>query len=396
MKTLKFFLKNIVLALLMVALLVGFGVYLINGISEVEMQKSTYTRTDFDYYIASPDKKQAQDIEADPAVDRVFPFYAFARAFSADDDLLLIASDDMEDHGISVFSDEMLIEGSYDPSGAMLDMTAAETLGVSVGDTVTFAFAGQRIKRTVSAIYLPSTLAIMEDGVVLVAFDQEMSRLSIPKAYGGAFVSSHDRDGVAALLHNYVGEGNVTMTFEAYVARYCSEKLPGQTDADYQKECREKYAAYREELLASAMKDRGQVMDKQDGFNLIQEQVLTSEKEQNSIRKLAALAVFAVYTVISLVFVINNRADDRIRRDMGLHPRKMLRSYTLISVITSVLMAGATAAILIVKAGGSYFTSSCMGIVTLFACAPLAALIPIFVITMFYVNMIYGGFPARR
>jgi hypothetical protein len=396
MKTMKFFLKNAVLALIMIALLIGFGVYLINGISDVEMRKSTYTRTDFDYYIASPDKKQVQNIEANPAVDRVFPFYVFSRAFSADDDLLLIASDDMEDHGISIFSDEMLIEGRYDPSGAMLDMTAAETLGVSVGDTVSFSFAGQRIKRTVSGIYLPSTLAIMEEGVVLVAFDQELSRLSSPKAYGGAFVSSHDRDGVAALLNGYVGEGNVTMTFEAYVARYCGEKLPNQTDEAYQQECREKYAAYREELLASAMKDRGQVMDKREGFNLIQEQVLTSEKNQNSIRKLAALAVFAVYTIISLVFVINNRANDRIRRDMGLHPRKMLRSYTLISIVTSVLIASVTTAALIVKAGGSYFASSCMGIVALFACVPLAALLPIFVITMFYVNMVYGGFPARR
>jgi hypothetical protein len=81
---------------------------------------------------------------------------------------------------------------------------------------------------------------------------------------------------------------------------------------------------------------------------------------------------------------------------MGLHPRKMLRSYTLISIVTSVLSASVTTAALIVKAGGSYFASSCMGIVALFACVPLAALLPIFVITMFYVNMVYGGFPARR
>ncbi len=45
-----------------------------------------------------------------------------------------------------------------------------------VGDTVSFTLLGKKVTKTVAAIYLPSTLAIMEKGIVAVSLSDNMTR----------------------------------------------------------------------------------------------------------------------------------------------------------------------------------------------------------------------------
>lgn len=393
MTTIQTYLKYAVLAVLLIGVLIGLGVYLINGISDLELRKSTYTRTSFDFHIASPDKAQVQAIEADASVASIFPYYAYAKALSADDVLLLV-SDDMADYGASVLCEGTLIEGSFDQSGALLDKTAADALGVGVGDSVTFNLLGQRFTRTVAAIYLPSTLAIMEEGVVLVAADAAIAAVSAPTAYSGAFVVAADRAAAAALLTNYVGEGNVALSREQYVKLHCGNKMPNQTQEEYDAACDEKYAAYRADVLASARKDGGQVVDKEEAYALLHEQILTTEKKHSSLKTLSMVAAFAVFAVVSILFSVTNAANDRILRDDGLSAGKLYLSHAILAAATAALIAIVVGLALLLIAGGTYFAADCAGVVLSLALPTVVGLVPVLLAVFIYVKMLYGSSAA--
>ena len=176
MTNMKAYLKNIVFAVLLTAILIALGANGISSISDMELRKSTYTRTEFDFHIAAPDAAQVKTIAQNEAVKTIFPYYAYKKAFGNSNEIMLMVSDEMDKLGASVLSEGMLVEGSFNKDGAMLDKTAADILGVKVGDTVSFTLLGKKVTKTVAAIYLPSTLAIMEKGIVAVSLSDNMTR----------------------------------------------------------------------------------------------------------------------------------------------------------------------------------------------------------------------------
>ena len=391
MNNLKSYLKNVILAVLMIGLLIGLGASLINGIVDVELRKSTYTRTLFDFHIAAPDKAQVAAIKSDASVKCVFPYYAYAKAFSRSETVMLLASDDMDNAGASLLTEGTLIEGGFDANGIMLDKTAADALGVGVGDSLSFSLLGQKYTKTVAAIYLPSTFAIMENGIALVEFSAEMATASTPAAYGGAFIVANDRDGVATLFADYAGEGNVGLTLEQYIDLKCGTKLPNQTQEEYDAACAEKYAAYRADVLASAKKDGGQVVDKLDAYALLQEKIMTTEQKNANLRTLTMVAAFVVFAVAGILFIVTNAENDRISRDAGMRMGSMLRSYLLSSVVTALAVALVAGGVLFAIASGTYFAADCLGVVIALALPAVVALLPIFVAAWVYVKKLYGN-----
>ena len=379
MTRLKTYLKNIVLAVILVAMLVILGATAVSSISDMELRKSTYTRTEFDFHIAAPDAAQVGEIAKSEAVKTVFPYYAYKKAFGNTNEITLMASDEMDKLGASVLSEGMLIEGSFNGDGAMLDKTAADILGVKVGDTISFNLLGKRITKTVAAIYLPSTFAIMEKGVVAVSLSADMQK---PAAYGGAFIVTNDRGAVAELLSDYVGEGNVALTYEQYVEVQCGDKMPGQSDAEYEAECRQKYADYRNSVLESAKMGGGQVTDKLDAYSLLKEQILTTEKNTKTRMILAAVAAFAIFAIVGSLSIVTNAKNDSIDIGEGLDGWKMLKNYALSSTITAAFVAAVTGLSVFLIASATYFASECTFIVTSTA-LPVLAGIPVVVLVAF-------------
>ena len=375
----------------MIGLLIGLGASLINGIVDVELRKSTYTRTLFDFHIAAPDKAQVAAIKTDASVKCVFPYYAYSKAFSRNEEVLLLASDDMANAGASLLTEGTLIEGSFDASGIMLDKTAADALGVSVGDSLSFRLLGESYTLKVAAIYLPSTLAIMEKGIALVEFSEKMAAAATPIAYGGAFIVANDRGGVADLLADYAGEGNVSLTLEQYIDLKCGNKLPNQTDAEFEAACAEKYAAYRAEVLTSAKKDGGQVVDKLDAYALLQEKIMTTEQKNANLRTITMIAALVVFAVAGILFTVTNAENDRIRRDAGMPMGQMLLSYLLASVITALAIALVAGGVLLCIALGTYFAADCIGVVLSLVLPVAAALVPILLAAWGYVKKLYGN-----
>ena len=382
----KAYLKNIVFAVLLTAILIALGANGISSISDMELRKSTYTRTEFDFHIAAPDAAQVKTIAQNEAVKTIFPYYAYKKAFSVSDDIMLMVSDEMDKLGASVLSEGMLVEGSFNEDGAMLDKTAADRLGVRVGDTISFTLLGKRVTKTVAAIYLPSTFAIMEKGVVAVSLSDNMTR---PAAYGGAFIVAADRNAVADLLSDYVGEGNVALTYDQYVSIHCGTQRPGQSDAEYEAECRQKYATYRNGVLESAKRGGGQVTDKLEAYSLLKEQILTTEKNTKNLMILAAVAAFAAFVIVGSLAVVTNVENDKIRRDDGMDGWAMLKGYAISSSLTALFVAAVTGLVVFLISNGTYFASECGFIVVSTALPVLAGIPVVLVIAFTYVKNLY-------
>jgi hypothetical protein len=297
----------------------------------------------------------------------------------------------MADAHASLLTEGTLIEGGFDANGIMLDKTAADELDVGVGDSLSFSLLGKKYTKTVAAIYLPSTFAIMENGIALVEFSADMAAAGTPAAYGGAFVVASDRDGVATLLSDYAGEGNVALSFAQYVELKCGQKLPNQSQEEFDAVCAVKYAAYRAEALASAKKDAGQVVDKLDAYALLQEKIMTTEQKHANLRTLTMIAAFVVFAVVSILFTVTNAENDRISRDAGMRMDKILLSYLVSSVITALAVALVAVGVLFAIAARTYFASDCLGVVLSLALPSVVALVPILLAAWIYVKKLYGN-----
>ena len=386
---LKVYLKNIIFAVVIIAVLVGIGAHGVSSVSETELRKSTYTRTEFDFHIAAPNAEQVAQVESNPDVKSVFPYYAYKKAFGNNNDIMLLTSDRIEALGASVLTEGTLIEGSFDKDGAMIDKTAADELGLSVGDNISFTLLGRKFTKKVAAIYLPSTLAIMEKGVVAVSLSGDLATVTPPAAYGGAFIVANDRTAVAASLGSYVGEGNVALTYEQYVAIYCSEKRPGQSDEEYETACKEQYETYRKNILSSALLGGGQVVDKMDAYNLVKQQTMTTENSLRTLMTLTAIASFAVFAVVCIIFTFSNKENDVIRRDEGEEASRMILDYSLAAAFTALAISAITAITVFTLASATYFTSECIFII-LSTALPVLAGIPVVAAAAFvYVQNLY-------
>ena len=382
------YVKNLILFVLMAAVLILIGASAISSLTELELSKSTYTRTTFDFHIAAPSVAQAEAIAADGATESIFPYYAYKKAFSRDK-ITLMVSDKMEAMGASVLTDGTLIEGAPDEGGAMLDSTAADALGVEVGDSISFTLLGTRFTLPVSAIYLPSTLAIMEDGIVLVAASDAILSTGAPTSYGGAFIVSRDKNATAAYLSDYVGEGNVALTYEQYVSLNCGTKLPNQTEDEYVAECEAKYSEYRNEALASAKKGGGQVVDKLEAYSLLQSKVLTREKALASLTTLTMIGAFLVFSAICIIFTVSGAENDRIRRDNGVAATRMALEYSAVSAMTAILTSVAVLTALLLIAAGGYFLSDAIPLILKLAIPTAATVILTAAASFIYVKQLY-------
>lgn len=385
--SIKAYIKNIILAVALVAVLVVIGTSLINDTSDMELLQSTYTRTSFDYYVSSPSKQQISELNANVAVQSSFPFYAQKKTRSNSDKVTVLISDRMENLSASVFTQDTLVEGEPSSTGIMLDVTAAEAWGVSVGDSITVSVLGTKCTKRVAAIYLPCTLAVMDKGVAVVSTDG-LSEDQLDDNYNGAFVVANDRGALGQLLTDFVGEG-FAQTYEKFVEN--KSQMPGQTEEDFEAQCRAEYEEYRSERLAEAKKEAGRVVDKQEAYELIKGRLLTTQKDVDLLKKLGAIAAFAVFAVAGIVFVVTNADNDRIRRDNGLSFGKMALQYVATTAITAVAIAVVAAIMLGVAAAKTYFAAECAGIIAVLSLPVLAGIIPVAAVCLIYVDTLYGS-----
>ncbi len=354
MKTfLRYYLKYIILAIVFIGAIAAAGIINVGKIVEVEEKKSSYTRTQFDFYISSPSPQQVEDIEGDPSVDKVFPFYAFSNAFpnkNSAREVWLLASDDMDDSGISLITQKTCIEGGYDKTGAMLDNLAAQRLGVGVGDKLSFTLMNKVFTFNVAGIYLTSTFGTLKKGIVLINFTDEMKNALKPANYGGAFITAKDKEGVTELLKDYIGEGSGS--------------------------------------------SKGQVADKEDDFALIKDNVESTERGINTLNISVAIASGVLFLILNIVFTVTNRKNDLLRRDDGMRYIVMAGLYALTSLITAAVIAGAGFGIIYLAAAKTFFAADCIK-TALYCTLPVLIAAPVVIAFVFiYLGRMYANSAA--
>lgn len=398
MKTfLRYYLKYIALAIVFIAAIAIVGGTNVKNVAQAEGRKSSYTRTQFDYYIASPSAQQVEDIEGDPSVDKVFPFYALQNAFpgrSSAKDVTLLASDDMDDSSISLITQKTCVAGGYDKTGVMLDNLAAQKLRVGVGDKLSFTLVGKVFTLDVAGIYLTSTYGTLAKGIVLVNFTEEMKNALNPAAYGGAFITANDKQGVGELLQDYAGEGNIVLSYESYVTAYCGQKPYDKTQEEFEAECRQKYESYCKDELDKARRGGAQVTLKDDAYALVKDMVQTTERKVNTLNISVAVASGVLFLILNIVFVVTNRKNDLLRRDDGMRYIVMAGLYSLASLATAAVIAAAGLGFIYMAAAKTFFAADCIK-TALYCSLPVIMATPLIIAFVFiYLGRMYANTAA--
>ena len=377
----------------MIIIIIIIGVININNIKKVESEKSSYTKTTFDYFISSPNQAQVDEIKASASVEAILPCYALNNTFTQNKEtkeIFLLASSDMKDYAISLFNDQTLISGKYEEDAIMLDELAAKKLGVKVGDEVTFSILGTKLKRKVAGIYLTSTYGTLTTGIALIKYASDIENIYKPHAYSFAFIKANDKDGVETLLHNYVGEGNVALSYEEYVQTQVGAKPPYQTEEEYENECQNKYQQYRSDIIASALASGAQVASKEDSYLLIKDKVHTTEVGINNLKIITGIGVLFVFAIFSIVFILTNQDNDKINVQEGLAKGKMLLNHYLVDIIEGIVIFVITFIVLLLVAKGTHFLIDAMSSILWMTIPVLISLALVLTIDLLYILTLYN------
>ena len=396
MNFVKNYLKYVILAVVLAVMTIVIGIINIKDICYAEENKSSYTRTKFDFWISAPSAEQVDSLTADSSVGAVFPYYS-VQLYKDNQkrDLRALVYYDDSNAELSLLASKTLVEGSYDSDGAMMDVNAAKLLGVKVGDKFTFNLLGVNYTKRVSALYLASTYPSLSDGVVMfkapeaAAFNEKFS------SYQGAFLSSNDKAATSALLKDYVGQGDIDNwidTFDVYVTKNGLVRKPSNlTEEQFEEQRRQKYQEYYNLELAKLKNSQGRYAEKDAQYRLIQDKIQTTEKKINRMIILTSVAVFVLFIIAGVVFVITNKRNDRIRCDGGMPFMRMAGGYILTAAITAVAVSLVTMIALIIVASGTYFFSSCMTTLLAFTFSAVCALPFVAIAVIIYTKLLYSS-----
>ena len=365
----------------------------IKDINYIEGESSSYTRTTFDYYISSPSQEQVDEIKNYNSVDKMFSCYALNNAFTANNktkEIFLLLSNVFNDYDISIFNNKTLIKGSFDENGIMLDEKAASLLGANVGDEIKFSILGNTFRKKVSGIYLTSTYGTLTTGLALAKYSDDIKAKYTPKAYGFSFIKSKN-DNIEQDLKDYVGEGNIALTYEEYVVAKVGAKPPYQTEEEYEAECQNKYNEYKNSVLNSAKKGGSQVSKKEDSYLLIKDKLNSTQNNVNRLNIITAISAFVVFVLVNIIFILANKKDNAIEMLEGLSSNKMMLKYDLKTAISGLSASLISFIILIIIASNTHFLSTIIPTILLLTLPILGAVLVIALFNLIYIKLLYSN-----
>ena len=362
------YLKTIITVILLAAILITSGIYVIDRKAEIEGKQSSFKLTTFDYVITSPTKAQVEEFSANPAVSKIFPCYNFEITANGGYRFPVLMCDSLEGYEISLFNEDTCVSGKVDASGIMLDETAAERLNVKVGDSVSFAMGGKAVSLKVSGIYMASTYNGLNKGLGLAVFTPEM-KTYFPKeiTYKLAFIDAADTAACQTMLNGYIPMG---------------ELVP---EADY---TGPNYADYKDKFLKGDHSIAVQV--KANYMKDVVDQIETRDSDVTYISVILGIASFIAYAALGIVFICMNRRDDEISLAEGVPHSKMLKEYMLSNTVGALFVAVVTGVVLLIVAAVKNHFMPCLPIVLLSALPILPAAIVVALFAKSYLGKLYA------
>lgn len=391
------YLKTVVTVLLLTAILITSGVYVIDKKVSIESKQSSYKLTTFDYVITAPNTSQVEEFSKNAAVNKLFPCYSFSPlAANGGATFALLMCDSLENYEISLFNEDTCISGKADASGIMLDETAAKKLNVKVGDDVNFALGGVPVSLKVSGIYMASTYNGLSKGLGLAVFTEQMkSYFDKTISYNLAFIDAKDTAGCAAMLKGYIPYGE-----------FISEADYIEKQKNNMPEKEEEYAAWETAIKQDYLEELGKfeskphpnaVQAKSVYMKDVMDQIETRESDVTYISVILGIASFVAYAAFGILFIYMNKRDDEISLMEGVPHSKMLREYMLTNTVGALFVTVVTGVVLIFAAMGMHYLVPCLPIVLVSALPilPSAAIVAIFarahLVKMYRVHIGRGG-----
>lgn len=199
----------IVLALLAFICAVTLSHASIESISEKYDFESTYTNTDIDFIIPSPNDQQIDEIEQNTGrgISIIAPYYTTEASVSVngskanEGDVIIFAHADKMD--ATPYCTNRILTGETARAGeAVVDLFYAEHNNITIGDSVAFSVLGTSYEFTVVAISETNQSYDSGSIAVVLSAEQNQSILSQGANYSGAFVVATDLEVAETYLMN--------------------------------------------------------------------------------------------------------------------------------------------------------------------------------------------------
>jgi len=384
-------LKSVFLCCACLITLTILGLYTINNKRRIEVEKSCYTLTNFDYSILSPSKEQVNQLRGNTeAVNSIFPCYIYNTFLTGKNKskVCLMLSDEVDNYSIGLFNDKNKISGNYFKNGLMLDKISADSLNAKVGDKVNIELDNSTFQLEVSAIYMESHYDnLSSNGVSGFAFAMLSSdmiySLGNDLNYNYAFIDAKDELKCREALNNYKPLGLI-VSEEKYISDYKSNNTcpTGLSDEEWTESIKAAYNNYVEYYMNKEYKncvyeksvDYAKTIDKYDNL----------DKDVSKLCIIGAVVVTFVYALLSIVLVLTNKNDDKVNVKDG--NNGAFKKYVYVLIVGTLLISLLTGLILTIPNISSPFFDLYKKIIFLFSIPILLSLVIIIPFIIIYKN----------
>ncbi len=383
------YLKTAITAILMAAILITAGIFVINKKAAVEGKQSSFKLTTFDYVINSPTKEQVTDFSANPAVEKIFPCYLFEISANGGFRFPVLMCDSLDGYEVSLFNEDTCISGKADASGIMLDKTAAEKMKVKVGDSVSFAMGGRTVSLKVTGIYMASTYNGLNKGLGLAVFTDEMkSYFKNEITYKLAFIDANDVAACKTMLSGYIPLGEL-IPEATYIANRKSQDNPADNIyASWEASVKADYLSYKNSFMSG--NHSAAVQEKALFMQDVEDQVETRDGDVTYISVILGVASFIAYAALGILFIYMNKRDDEISLREGVPHSKMFKEYMCTNAVGALFVAFVTGVVLLAVAAMKHYLAACLPIVLLSALPILPAALIVAIFAKSYLDKMYS------
>lgn len=384
----KKYLKTVVTAILMAAILITAGIFVINKKAAVEGKQSSFKLTTFDYVINSPTKDQVTEFSANSAVEKIFPCYLFEISANGGFRFPVLMCDSLDGYEVSLFNEDTCISGKADASGIMLDKTAAEKMKVNVGDSVSFAMGGRTVSLKVSGIYMASTYNGLNKGLGLAVFTDEMkSYFKNEITYKKAFIDAKDVAACGTMLNGYIPYGDL-ISEAAYIENEKKNKPSNVEYSAWEATVKADYLTLKENFEKGSHTAAVEV--KSAFMQDVLDQVETRDTDVTYISVILGVASFIAYAALGILFIYMNKRDDEISLREGVPHSKMFKEYMYTNTFGALFVAAVTGIVLLAVAAMKHHLAACLPIVLLSALPILPAALIVALFAKTYLDKMYS------
>ncbi len=383
------YLKTVVTAILMAAILITTGIFAIDKKARIEAKQSSFKLTSFDFAINTPSKKHITEFSQNPAVEKIFPCYLFEISANGGFRFPVLMCDSLDGHEITFFNEKTCISGKADANGIMLDKTAAERMKLSVGDTVSFIMGGRNVSLKVSGIYMASTYNGLNKGLGLAVFTDEMkSYFKNEITYKKAFIDAKDIAACTEMLKGYDPLSGL-VSEETYISNQKELDNPSAEHyAEWEATTKKEYERLKQEIQKS--KDTGAVETKSVFMADVIDSIETRNEASVYDSIIVGIASFIAYAALGILFIYMNKRDDEISLREGVPHSKMLKEYMFANAVGAIGVTVVTGVVLLAVAAMKHHLAACLPIVLLSALPILPAALVVAIFAKTYLDKMYS------